>query len=187
MGGEGLHVPWEPWPCGWRLGTADEAVGFDSEGMRVVATQEVASRTIGWKDLSAVSVSIGWHSRARDAFEVISPKPTPGLAHSGRIEVVANTPSGDLVLDVPMTGPCSWQVQFVLDDLLRLLARRLSLLGVPGLVDSAVAQVAAQVKARSRVLMNTDLLGLDRFVGGHGAYDGALRAVVASLVDEAPL
>lgn len=53
----------------------------------------------------------------------------------------------------------NWRIQFILDDLMRLLERDYSPLGVPGVLDEAVETVAPRIHRHSRLLLYTDLLG----------------------------
>lgn len=59
---------------------------------------------------------------------------------------------------------------------------RYSLLAVPGLLDGAMDDVIPRVPAHARLLVRTDLPGLNRHIGGLGAYDGAIQRVLATLV-----
>lgn len=174
-----LEIPWEPWPHGWRLGTSDNWAAFDTEGIHVLASPG-GTQDIRWRDVLGLTISIGRHSKARDLWEIVTPRPTSGLAFSGTIELGLQLSRRDLDLTLPMTGPCSWQVAFVLQDLLGTLkGERLHLTGRPGLVDGVVNEVAGRVRPWSRLLIDADLLGLDRFVGGHGAYHRAIETAVA--------
>jgi hypothetical protein len=71
-------------------------------------------------------------------------------------------------------------LDFLLGDLLRLLdgGRNFAALARPGLLDQLVSDVMPRLPRRARVLMYVDLLGLDRFVGGHGVCDRELRQLV---------
>ena len=179
MNHQTLRVPWEPCSEGWRLGQSPNWVAFDASGLHVEG-QSGGTQDVPWRDVRSLTLSFGRHSSARDLWELISPAPTPDLAFSGTVAVKAELPRRDLDLTVPMTGPCSWQVAFVVEDLIQTLEReRLHLIGQPGLVDSVVNEVAPELKPRARLLVNADLLGVDRLIGGHGAYRDAIEAVVA--------
>lgn len=72
-----------------------------------------------------------------------------------------------------------WRLQFILDDVLRLLRDDFSWLGTPGLLDDVVGRVAPRLRSHARLLLYTDLFGLDRFVGGHGAFDRDIRSLLS--------
>ena len=78
----------------------------------------------------------------------------------------------------------SWRADFVLMQLTTLLAReaRFSLLAVPGLLDAVMDDVIPRVPTHARLLVRTDLPGLHRHIGGHGADDGAIERVLATFV-----
>ena len=73
--------------------------------------------------------------------------------------------------DLGRAGHYSWRAGFVLMQLMTLLARetRFSLLAVPGLLDAVMDDVIPRVPAHARLLVRTDLPGLNRHIGGHGA------------------
>ena len=74
----------------------------------------------------------------------------------------------------------SWKLDFVLEDLLELLARERSLeaLGRPGVLDAVAKGVVPHVPAKARWLKYVDFFGADKWLGGHGAYDAQLRRAV---------
>ena len=78
----------------------------------------------------------------------------------------------------------SWRAGFVLMQLTTLLAReaRFSLLAVPDLLDAVMDDVIPRVPTHARLLVRTDLPGLHRHIGGHGADDGAIERVLATFV-----
>jgi hypothetical protein len=171
-------VPWDPWPEGWRLGQPGNCLAFDTTGLHV--RSQDGTQDVPWADVMGLTISFGRHSAGRDLWEVISPKPTPDLALSGTVAVDVQLRLRDLNLAVPMTRACSWRVAFVVEEVLQTLkAERLRLIGQPGLVDGAVREVVPQIRPHTRLVMNTDLLGLDRLLGGHGAYRGAIEEAVA--------
>lgn len=164
-----FDVPWDPWPDGWRLGTATTWAAFEADGLHLPSRSGLPEHS-PWSDLLGVDVRIGRYSRGRDLWEVVSPTPTPNLPISHTLELRVQLSRRDLSVELPMTGPCSWQVAFVLQDVLAALRRqRLHLLGRPGLVDGVVRDVAGRVRPWSRLLIDVDLFGLDRHIGGHGA------------------
>jgi hypothetical protein len=86
-----------------------------------------------------------------------------------------------LDVDLGRPGRYRWQLQVVLDDLLHVLRvnQDFSALGRPEVMQE-VQRLSTGVPAAARAFMYTDLLGLERYVGGRGAYRKALRAMVAS-------
>jgi hypothetical protein len=171
-------VPWDPWPGGWRLGQPGNCLAFDTAGLHV--RSRGGEQDVPWADVLGLTISFGRHSAGRDLWEVISPQPTPNLALSGTVAVDVQLRRRDLDVAVPMTRACSWRVAFVVEEVLQTLkTERLRKIGQPGLVDGVVREVVPQVRLHTRLLMNTDLLGLDRLLGGHGAHRGAIEEAVS--------
>lgn len=77
----------------------------------------------------------------------------------------------------PRQNRYPWQLQFLLEDLLRILerGRDYSPLARPAVLDRLSTEVQSRVRQQAGLLMYTDLFGLDRRLGGHGAYDQDLR------------
>jgi len=100
-------------------------------------------------------------------------------------EVTVTMTAGSRVAewDLGRAGHYNWRSGFVLMQLMTLLAReaRFSLLAVPGLLDAVMNDVIPRVPSHARLLVRTDLPGLNRHIGGHGAYDGAIERVLAPL------
>jgi hypothetical protein len=84
--------------------------------------------------------------------------------------------------DLGRTSHYSWRAGFVLGQLMALLERkaRFPLVAVPGLLDAVLDDVIPRVPTHARLLLRTDLPGLNRHIGGHGAYDGAIERVLAT-------
>lgn len=74
----------------------------------------------------------------------------------------------------------SWRVAVIVDELTGLLQRtgRLSQLARPDLLDRVASEVAPTAPARARALVRTDLLALERFIGGRRAYERHLSAII---------
>ncbi len=74
----------------------------------------------------------------------------------------------------------SWQEAFVLAEFTDFLRRRelLRALATPGLLTNIMRRVPGTVPRRARPWVRSDLLGLDRKLGGHGAYDETFARLV---------
>ncbi len=109
---------------------------------------------------------------------MISPMPFMSSSEGIEIRFAAGYEMVDWRLEP--SGKVDWRIQFVLDDLISLLRDDFSPLGVARVLDTAAATVAVRIPRHARLLLYTDFLGLDRFVGGHRAFDRQLRSVIAA-------
>lgn len=133
-----------------------------------------------WGRVRDLALRVPYSSRrtvaALSVWDLISPKPVEfsstevGISFTAGFDVVQWTLVTEERYD--------WRLQFILDDLTRLLEQDFSPLARPGLLDDVVRRVATHIRPYSRLLLYTDLLGLDRYLGGHTAYDSAIRALL---------
>lgn len=176
-----LPVPWESRSESvlWSSADLQTQVAFDAVGIKgwqdgaMVADQP-------WGRVRDLSIQVPYSSHrtvvALTVWDMISPKPASFSAGEIEISFAARFELVRWTLAPPTTY--DWRLQFILDDLTRLLNPDFSPLGSPGLLDDAVRRVAPRMRPHARLFMSTDLFGLDRFVGGHTAYDSDLGAVL---------
>ena len=133
-----------------------------------------------WERVSDLHVKVPYSSRrtvsALTVLDMLSPRSSEFSA--GEVEIAFSARFDVVRWTLVPHETYHWRLQFVLDDLIRVLAPDFSPLGVPGLLDDVVGRVWPQLRPHSRLLLYTDLLGLDRFLGGHGAHDAEVRAIV---------
>lgn len=133
-----------------------------------------------WGPVRDLNIRIPYSSRrmvtAMSVWDVLSP--VPAMFSSAEVEISFTARFKVVRWTLATATTYNWRLQFILDDLRRLLDPDFSPLGSPGLLDDAVRRVAPQMRRHARLLIYTDLFGLDRFLGGHTAYDCDLRAVL---------
>jgi hypothetical protein len=143
-----------------------------------------ANERFAWSSIREFNIELPtaplWGRRALVVLDLIHP-----IATSPE-EVTVTMTAGYRVAewDLGRAGHYSWRAGFVLMELMTLLARdaKFSLLAVPGLLDAVMDDLIPRVPAHARLLARTDLPGLNRHIGGHGAYDGAIEKVLATFV-----
>lgn len=175
------------WP--WRITGSGVELSTPGHGARVSLTQSGVTHYAGganehfaWSSIREFNVELPtvtlWGGRALVVLDMIRP------IDMSPEEVIVTMTAGYRVAewDLGRAGHYSWRAGFVLMQLMTLLARetRFSLLAVPGLLDAVMDDVIPRVPAHARLLVRTDLPGLNRHIGGHGAYDGAIERVLAT-------
>lgn len=127
-----------------------------------------------WDEILSVSVRLPyasrWSSRVLEGFNVISPK--YGEHSPQRPTISVSTKTQDHRIELEGGDRYSWRLAFLLDDFLRFLSqrRRISALANPAVMECLHALVG-EVPSVARALLYVDLFGLERFLGGRGAYD----------------
>lgn len=158
-------------------------VRFDVEGLAQVLGDSETER-FGWSDVRDLKIRVPYSTtlqwRTIAGFNLVSP--TYGQHSSCDVEIFFRSGYREVAWNLGRAGRYPWQLDFLLDDLLRLLERSHSFaaLARPGLLDRLVSDVMPRLPRRARLLMYIDLFGLDRFVGGHGACDRELRQLVVA-------
>lgn len=116
--------------------------------------------------------------RAAELFNLVSP--VYGEHSSRFVEFSFRSGSREVEWELATDDRYSWKLDFVLEDLIELLAREHSLeaLGRPGVLDAVAKDVVPGVPATARWLKYVDFFGADKWLGGHGAYDAQLRRAV---------
>lgn len=178
----GLAVPWvtADGVVSWQSAGLPVHVCFDGAGIsRWEQGHQVAEYP--WSRVRDLEIEVPYSSRRTvlvlTVLSMISPKPFMFSSEGIEIRFAAGYEKVDWTL--APSGKFDWRIQFVLDDLMPLLGDDFSPLGVAGVLDKAAETVAPRIHRHARLLLYTDLLGLDRFVGGHTAFDSQLRAVIA--------
>jgi len=176
-----------PWP--WRIAGNGVELSTPGHGARVSLTQSGVTHHAGsateyfaWSSIRELNIELPTATlsggRALVVLDMIRP------IDMSPEEVTVTMTAGYRVAewDLGRAGHYSWRAGFVLMQLMTLLARdaRFSLLAVPGLLDAVMEDVIPRVPAHARLLVRTDLPGLNRHIGGHGAYDGAIERVMAN-------
>lgn len=176
-----LPLPWETRSDSVLWSSADlrTQVVFDEAGLKESQDGAIVADH-PWDQVRNLVIKVPYTSRrtvtAMTGWNTVSPKAGSFSAaeveihFTARFDVVRWTLAPDMTFD--------WRLQFILDDLARLLDPDFSPLGSPGFLDHVVRRVAPRLRPHARLLMYTDLLGLDRFLGGHTAYDSDIRAAV---------
>lgn len=167
----------------WLSRDPDTWVRFDAEGIAHVRDNKEDER-FAWKNVLDLKIQVPYSTmsqwRAIAGFNLVSPVYGE---HSARdVEIFFRSGYREVTWNLGRTGRYPWQLDFLLDDLLRLLdrGRNFAALARPGLLDRLVRDVMPKLPRRARLLMYVDLLGLDRFVGGHGVCDRDLRQLVTA-------
>ena len=132
-----------------------------------------------WETVRDLTIRVPYSSQfawqAQDAFNLVSP--IYGMHSPWNVEL--SFTSGYRTIETNLGRPTRypWQLQFLLEDLLHLLDRKrdYSPLARPAVLEGLRTEVQPKVRQQARLLMYVDLLGLDRHLGGHGAYDRDLR------------
>ena len=182
------HTSW-PWRItggGVELCSPDniERVTFTQSG--VTHHADGTNEHFAWSSIREFNIELPtaplWGGRVLAVYDMIGPKP---IDMSPEEVTVALTAGYRVVKwELGRTRHYSWRAGFVLMQLMALLEReaRFSLVAVPGLLDAVMDDVIPVVPTHARLLVRTDLPGLNRHLGGHGAYDGAIEGVLARCV-----
>jgi hypothetical protein len=160
-----------------------ERVIFSQSG--VTHHADGGNEQFAWSSIKEFNIELPtatlWGGRALSVFDMIGPKPVDMSPE----EITVAFTAGYRVVEwnLGRTRYYSWRAGFVLMQLMALLERkaRFPLVAVPGLIDAVLDDVIPRVPKHARLLVRTDLPGLNRHIGGHGAYDGAIDRVLATL------
>lgn len=158
------------------------AVEFTRSGVLLVLNG--STETVPWAEFLRLQIRIPYTSAAiyhvLDALNIISP------VHSQRsswgVEVTATLTQRDAQWDLGRPGRYPWRLQLVLDDLLDVVTERnqFEVLADHGLWEWVRTELVGSVPVWARTLMYVDLFGLQRYLGGHGAYHKRIAAYLDS-------
>jgi len=178
-----VEPPWRATADGvlWRSADGVTSVVFDDAGVTHTSAGGAPER-IPWSQVTGVALLLPTATtsgyRVSAVLSRVGPVP---FEHAPReVAIIVSTARREHAWDLGRRGRYSWRLAFALGELADLLAKtgQLSQLARPDLLDRVADEVVPQVPRRARMLVRADLLGLDRRLGGHGAYDRQLAALV---------
>ena len=167
----------------WFGADCQTEVRFDPDGISRIQRGEELDR-FPWAQVADLEIKVPyappWLWRLGVVGNLISPKSFE--YSSDTVSIAFGSRFQSICWDLGPHERYSWRLQFVLDDLVSVLTKAGSLaaLGHPEVLNGAVDRVMPRIKHHARALLYVDLLGLDRFVGGHGAFDADLLRLADS-------
>ncbi|WP_152186121.1 hypothetical protein [Segeticoccus rhizosphaerae] len=185
-----FRVPWAFDGDGVVIAGDDGMAGlrFTQAGMQVVSGQ--AAETVRWGEALRLQVKVPYSSLASyyllEAFNLLSPG--HGYHSAKVIEVQAMLKRRDASWQLGRPARFSWRLQLVLDDLFDVISerKRFEALADHALWEWVGTELVGTVPFWARALMYTDLVCLQRHLGGHGAYRKRIAAYLDAQVPPCP-
>ncbi|EAQ00542.1 hypothetical protein JNB_10224 [Janibacter sp. HTCC2649] len=173
-------LPWVVEGTEAKWGTADDPESQISTGPDGIRTE---SALIPWDDVLSLRIEVPTTSR-RVAHGLQWLDLLLGQGESELpVEAITFTLSRrrqEQVLTVP-SQEFDWRINIALRELLDVLGRQVRLMGDVHVLDAAVRATYRQIPRRARMLMRTDLFGLERQFGGWASTRRAIEKVVTDV------
>jgi hypothetical protein len=177
---EDRPVPWRQVADGVVFAGDDgiTALKFTRSGVLLVLNQ--STERVPWGEVLRLQIRIPYTStaiyRLLDWLNIIAP--VYAQHSSWGVEITAMLRRRDAEWDLGRPGRYSWRLQLVLDDLFDLVSEQktFEVLADPRLWDWVRTHLVGSVPVWARALLYVELFGLQRYIGGHGAYRRQIAA-----------